>query len=157
MGGPGYIFTGENDANVMHNSALINLNIVDLCAKKGAMKVFYSSSACIYPAYNQEDADNPNVLRIRHIQQRLIASMGGRNFSVNACISRIKEIMVSIFESPGSTIFLGSKERRGEEGKKPRLQFAARLQRLAMEEKSRFGEMVSKRVHFYMLMSASRG
>ncbi len=59
MGGAGYIFTGDNDANVMHNSATINLNIVDLCAKKGVVKVFYSSSACIYPAYNQEDPDNP--------------------------------------------------------------------------------------------------
>ncbi|MCS6796776.1 MAG: NAD-dependent epimerase/dehydratase family protein [Raineya sp.] len=59
MGGAGYIFTGENDANVMHNSATINLNIADLAVKMGVKKVFYSSSACIYPAYNQEDPDNP--------------------------------------------------------------------------------------------------
>lgn len=59
MGGAGYIFTGENDANVMHNSALINLNIVELCVKHGVGKVFYSSSACMYPAHNQEDPDNP--------------------------------------------------------------------------------------------------
>jgi nucleoside-diphosphate-sugar epimerase len=59
MGGAGYIFTGDNDANVMHNSATINLNIVDLCAKKGVGRIFYSSSACIYPAYNQADPDNP--------------------------------------------------------------------------------------------------
>ena len=60
MGGAGYIFTGENDADVMHNSALININIVDLCVKHKAGKVFYSSSACIYPEYNQKDTDNPN-------------------------------------------------------------------------------------------------
>lgn len=59
MGGAGYIFTGENDANVMHNSALINLNIVERCVKQKVGKVFYSSSACMYPAYNQEDPDNP--------------------------------------------------------------------------------------------------
>ncbi len=60
MGGAGYIFTGEHDANVMHNSATINLNIAHYGQKAGIKKIFYSSSACIYPAYNQEDPDNPN-------------------------------------------------------------------------------------------------
>ena len=59
MGGAGYIFTGENDANVMHNSATINLNMLDAMHKAGVKKVFYSSSACIYPEYNQLDPDNP--------------------------------------------------------------------------------------------------
>jgi len=59
MGGAGYIFTGENDANVMHNSALINLNIAERCVAQKVGRVFYSSSACMYPAYNQEDPDNP--------------------------------------------------------------------------------------------------
>ncbi len=59
MGGAGYIFTGDNDANVMHNSGLINLNVVHESVKKNVKKVFYSSSACMYPAYNQEDPDNP--------------------------------------------------------------------------------------------------
>ena len=58
MGGAGYIFTGDNDANVMHNSALINLNVVDQCVKKKVKKVFYSSSACIYPEHNQTDVDS---------------------------------------------------------------------------------------------------
>ena len=60
MGGAGYIFTGENDANVMHNSAQINLNIAELCKAFKVGKVFYSSSACMYPAHNQEDPNNPN-------------------------------------------------------------------------------------------------
>ena len=60
MGGAGYIFTGENDANVMHNSALINLNVVHESTKKGVKKVFYSSSACMYPEHNQLDPNNPN-------------------------------------------------------------------------------------------------
>ncbi len=59
MGGAGYIFTGENDADVMHNSALINLNIVELAHKHKVKKIFYSSSACIYPKYNQEEPNNP--------------------------------------------------------------------------------------------------
>jgi GDP-D-mannose 3',5'-epimerase len=60
MGGAGYIFTGANDANVMHGSALINLNVVHECVKKNVKKVFYSSSACMYPEHNQLDPDNPN-------------------------------------------------------------------------------------------------
>lgn len=60
MGGAGYIFTGENDADIMHNSATINLNVLDACFKRNIKRVFYSSSACMYPAYNQEDPDNPN-------------------------------------------------------------------------------------------------
>ncbi len=60
MGGAGYIFTGDNDANVMHNSALINLNVVNECCLKKVKKVFYSSSACMYPEYNQLDPENPN-------------------------------------------------------------------------------------------------
>jgi nucleoside-diphosphate-sugar epimerase len=59
MGGAGFVFTGEHDSEIMHNSAMINLNIVDLCVKKGVGKVFYSSSACIYPEYNQMDPNNP--------------------------------------------------------------------------------------------------
>ena len=59
MGGAGYLFTGENDADVMHNSALINLNVAKLAVEKKVKKVFYSSSACIYPKYNQNDPNNP--------------------------------------------------------------------------------------------------
>lgn len=60
MGGAGYIFTGDNDANVMHNSALININVAHECSLKKVKKVFYSSSACMYPEHNQLDPDNPN-------------------------------------------------------------------------------------------------
>ena len=60
MGGAGYIFTGDNDANVMHNSALVNLNVVHFATKFKVKKVFYSSSACMYPEHNQLDPENPN-------------------------------------------------------------------------------------------------
>ena len=59
MGGAGYIFTGEHDADIIHNSATINLNMLDACHKRNIRKIFYSSSACIYPEYNQMDPDNP--------------------------------------------------------------------------------------------------
>jgi GDP-D-mannose 3',5'-epimerase len=59
MGGAGYIFTGEHDADVMYNSAMINLNVLERSRLVGVNKIFYSSSACMYPAYNQEDAENP--------------------------------------------------------------------------------------------------
>jgi GDP-D-mannose 3',5'-epimerase len=60
MGGAGYIFTAEHDADVMHNSATVNLNMADACVRQKIGRIFYSSSACIYPAYNQEDPSNPN-------------------------------------------------------------------------------------------------
>lgn len=60
MGGALYIFTGEHDADVMHNSALINLNVTKYAVKFHVKKVFYSSSACMYPEHNQLDSNNPN-------------------------------------------------------------------------------------------------
>jgi GDP-D-mannose 3',5'-epimerase len=60
MGGAGYIFTGEHDADIMHNSATINLNVAEAAQKRSIRRTFYSSSACMYPAHNQEDPDNPN-------------------------------------------------------------------------------------------------
>jgi len=60
MGGAGYIFSGENDANVMHNSAIINLNVADAAVRYNVQKLFYSSSACMYPEHNQMDPNNPN-------------------------------------------------------------------------------------------------
>ncbi len=59
MGGAGYIFTGEHDADVMHNSAQINLNVAKAAVEKKVKALFYSSSACMYPEYNQTDPDNP--------------------------------------------------------------------------------------------------
>ncbi len=60
MGGAGYINTGDNDADVMYNSTLINLNVLDNAIRMGAKKIFYSSSACVYPEHNQLEPNNPN-------------------------------------------------------------------------------------------------
>jgi len=61
MGGAGYVFTGDNDADIMHNSAMINLNVAEWAIKRNIKKLFYSSSACIYPKYNQMDPNNPKL------------------------------------------------------------------------------------------------
>lgn len=60
MGGAGFIFTGHNDASIMHNSAMINLNMLETCYKRNIKRIFYSSSACMYPEHNQIDPENPN-------------------------------------------------------------------------------------------------
>ena len=59
MGGAGYIFTGEHDAVIMHNSASINLNVLEACKNRNSRRIFYSSSACMYPSRNQTDPQNP--------------------------------------------------------------------------------------------------
>ncbi len=60
MGGAGFVFTGENDADIMHNSALINLNVLEASLRRNSKRIFYSSSACMYPEHNQLDPNNPN-------------------------------------------------------------------------------------------------
>jgi GDP-D-mannose 3',5'-epimerase len=60
MGGAGFVFTGENDADIMHNSALVNINVLEACVRRNSKRIFYSSSACMYPEHNQLDPENPN-------------------------------------------------------------------------------------------------
>jgi nucleoside-diphosphate-sugar epimerase len=105
MGGAGYIFTGENDANVMHSSALINLNVAKECVKKTVKKVFYSSSACMYPEHNQLDPDNPNCIEDsaypanpdseygweKLFSERLFLAFN-RNYNLNVRIARFHNI-----------------------------------------------------------------
>ena len=105
MGGAEYIFSGENDANVMHNSALINLNICGLAYQYRVGKLFYSSSACIYPKYNQMDPDNPKCSEDsaypafpdseygweKLFSERLYLSFQ-RNFGLNVKIARFHNI-----------------------------------------------------------------
>tara|TARA_B100001121_G_scaffold299312_1_gene307902 strand:- start:65 stop:997 length:933 start_codon:yes stop_codon:yes gene_type:complete len=62
MGGAGYVFTGENDYDIMNNSVLINLNVINACISSGNKKIFYSSSACMYPEYNQMNPEDPNCV-----------------------------------------------------------------------------------------------
>jgi len=105
MGGAGYIFTGEHDADLMHNSAMINLNVADVANKKKVGKVFYSSSACMYPEYNQLDPNNPNTSEDsaypanpdseygweKLFSERLFLSYN-RNYNLNVRIARFHNI-----------------------------------------------------------------
>jgi nucleoside-diphosphate-sugar epimerase len=105
MGGAGYIFTGEHDADVMHNSATINLNMLYQACKFKVPKIFYSSSACIYPEYNQMDPDNPKCSEDsaypaapdseygweKLFSERLYFSFK-RNYGINAKVARFHNI-----------------------------------------------------------------
>jgi nucleoside-diphosphate-sugar epimerase len=105
MGGAGYIFTGNHDADVMYNSATINLNVVRECVKKKVGKVFYSSSACMYPEHNQLDPENPNCEESsaypanpdseygweKLFSERLYLAFN-RNYGLNARIARFHNI-----------------------------------------------------------------
>lgn len=118
MGGAGYIFTGENDANVMHNSALVNLNVVHYATLAKVRKIFYSSSACIYPEHNQLDPNNPNCEESsaypanpdseygweKLFSERLFKSFN-RNYNLNTRIARFHNIF-----GPEGTYF-GGKEK----------------------------------------------
>jgi len=151
MGGAGFIFTGENDANVMHNSATINLNLADQCVKKKISKVFYSSSACIYPEYNQLDPNNPKCSEEsaypaepdseygweKLFSERLWLAFA-RNYGTNVRIARYHNI-------------LGPKERGTGDERRRLLHSAARWRRLSKATQSRSGVTDSKRVHFYTL------
>ena len=105
MGGAGYIFTGDNDADIMHNSAMINLNIAEEMVKKGVRNVFYTSSACMYPSHNQEDPDNPLLSEAsaypanpdseygweKLFSERLWMSFG-RNYGLRVRIARLHNV-----------------------------------------------------------------
>lgn len=118
MGGAEYIFTGENDANIMHNSALINLNVAHYATLFQVKKLFYSSSACMYPAHNQTDSFNPNCREDsaypanpdseygweKLFSERLYLSYN-KNYNLNVRIARFHNIF-----GPNSTWF-GGKEK----------------------------------------------
>ena len=105
MGGAGYIFTGDHDADVMHNSALINLNIARKSVEVKVGKIFYSSSACIYPERNQLNPESPNCEESsaypaepdseygweKLFSERLYQSYS-RNYSLNIRIARFHNI-----------------------------------------------------------------
>lgn len=105
MGGAGYLFTGEHDALVMHNSAMINLHMANFAVQSNIGKVFYSSSACIYPAYNQADPANPNCREAsaypaqpdseygweKLFSERLYLAYR-RNHGLDVCIARLHNV-----------------------------------------------------------------
>lgn len=110
MGGASYIFTGENDSNVMTNSAAINLNVVRAMIRLGLKRVFYSSSACIYPEHNQMDRIIQTAKNLRPIPQIQIVSTDGKNYSVKDFIWHTTETMDWNAVSHDSITFMVLKE-----------------------------------------------
>ena len=105
MGGAGFVFSGDNDADIMHNSALINLNMVEASVKAKVKKIFYSSSACMYPERNQLDPDNPNCAEDSAYPAKPDSEYGweklfserfylaaNRNYGLDVCIARFHNI-----------------------------------------------------------------
>jgi GDP-D-mannose 3',5'-epimerase len=105
MGGAQFIFSGDNDADIMHNSAMINLNVANACKSYKVNKLFYSSSACAYPEYNQTDPDNPKCSESsiypaqpdseygwEKIFSERIYLAHARNYNVNVRIARFHNI-----------------------------------------------------------------
>jgi nucleoside-diphosphate-sugar epimerase len=152
MGGAGYIFSGENDANVMHNSATINLNVADTAVRNHTKKVFYSSSACMYPEHNQLDPNNPNCEESsaypanpdseygweKLFSERLYLAYN-RNYKLDVRIARFH----NVFGPLGSW-------NNGKE--KSPAAICRKVARLKMETRSRFGETESKQEAFFTSM-----
>lgn len=146
MGGAGFVFTGEHDADIVHNSALINLNVLEACFKRHVKRIFYSSSACIYPEHNQRDPQNPlcsedsaypanpdsDYGMEKLFSERLYLAFH-RNYRLHARIARYHNIF-----GPEGTWTGG--ERR------PRLRYAERWLRLLMGARSKSGVTVNKLV-----------
>jgi GDP-D-mannose 3', 5'-epimerase len=94
MGGAGYIFTGEHDASIMHSSASINLNTLEIGANGGIKKFFYSSSACIYPEYNQRDPRNSKCSEDSAYPAAPDSEYAWRSCSVSVCTWHSREIVM---------------------------------------------------------------
>jgi nucleoside-diphosphate-sugar epimerase len=105
MGGAGYIYAGEHDYSIMHDSALINLNVCDQAIKSKARRLFFSSSACVYPKFNQTDPSNPNCSESSAIPAEPDSEYGWeklfserlylnaqRNHAISVCIGRFHNI-----------------------------------------------------------------
>ena len=164
MGGAGFVFTGENDADIMHNSVSINLNVLEEQRKLNETfsgekkdrteanrpkllwktKIFYSGSACMYPEHNQLDPNNPDCREESAYPLTQIPNMDGKNFSRRGYISLIIVTTVFLLGLLVTITSSGLKERGKEEGKKLPLPSAERLPTLPAEMTSRYGEMGNK-------------
>ena len=139
MGGAGYLFTGDNDAAVMHNSAMINLNILEQGCRAGVKRFFFSSSACVYPEYNQLDPANPNCAEESVYPAEPDSDYGWEKlFSERLYFAYMRNLNVAVRVARFHNIF--GPEGTWHGGKEKALpQFAAKWQKLRMEAKSKFG------------------
>jgi GDP-D-mannose 3', 5'-epimerase len=136
MGGAGYIFTGEHDADVMHNSATINLNTLEYGRKAGVRKFFYSSSACIYPEYNQRDPENP-----RCSEESAYPAAPDSEYGWEKLFS--ERLYLAYHRNYGLDV-------------RSRLLCAGKSQKHRLAERLKFGEMAPRPGHSSISMSVSR-
>ena len=143
MGGAGYIFTGDNDAKIMYSSALINLNVLNEMVNSKSKKIFYSSSACIYPDYNQLNPENPKTSEDSAYPAQPDSEYGWEKlFSEHMFLAYYRNFGLKARKAHG-----------GEDGKRHRRQFAEKWQRQKTEEQLKYGETESKQDLFYILMN----
>ena len=150
---PVYLFTGKNDADVMHNSALINLNVLGAAHNRNCKRIFYSSSACVYPEENQKDPNNPICSEdsvypanpdSEYGWEKLFSERMYLNFNKNYSFKNQVARYHNIF-GPMELGMVGKK--------KPLLQFVEKLLQLKVETLLKFGGMVNKPGHFFLLMN----
>ena len=126
MGGAGYIFTGENDAEVMHNSSQINLNVLEACRRRNTWRIFYSSSACIYPEHRQTDPNNPGLKETDAYPAAPDSEYGWEKLFSERFILLMRAIMGLMCTSHDTTTFSAQKALGTMERKKHPRQSAAR-------------------------------
>lgn len=156
MGGAGYVFTGENDADIMHNSATINLNILEIARRRNIKRIFYSSSACVYPAYNQENPDKPITREDSVYPAAPDSEYGWKSCFPSASILPTTEITAWNVGLLGITIFSGPKA-LGKAARKNHLQHCvAKSPRPRMVARSRSGGTVNRLALFFISTSVLR-
>ena len=156
MGGAGYIFTGEHDAAVMHDSAMINLNMLEEGRRAGVNKFFYSSSACIYPEYNQMDPDNPKCSEGSEYPAAPDSEYGWEKlFSERLYFSYHRNFGVQVRVARFHNIF-GHWARGAAVGRSRRQRSAVRSPKHPRAARSRYGAMASRRARFCSWTNASR-
>ena len=146
MGGAGYIFTGEHDACVMHNSATINLNVLEYGRLAGVKKFFFSSSACIYPLYNQLDPDNPKCSEDSAYPAAPDSEYGWEKlFSERLYLSYMRNYKVEVHVARFHNIFGPCGTWRGGRGEVPGRGLPQDLRGAGRRELLRSGGMASRR------------
>ena len=150
MGGAGYIFIGEHDADIMHNSATINLNMVDACRRRNIRRVFYSSSACMYPAYNQEDPENPNCAEGSAYPAAPDSEYGWRSFLASGFISRSIVIMECSAASRDITIYSAPKAPGRATGKRRLQRYAERSPKRRIAVPYKYGAMATDALFLFI-------
>lgn len=150
MGGAGFVFVGSNDADIMHNSASINLNMLEACRRRNVKRIFYSSSACMYPEYNQKDPDNPKCSEDSAYPAAPDSEYGWEKlFSERLYLAYQKNYGMEVRIARYHNIYGPEGTWRGG-GKNPLPHYAEKWLRLKATARLRFGVTANRPVHFCM-------